>query len=42
MCLFHLEHQVCAVLKTIKKGFVFVRGAEVAAEGEDGIIILQR
>ena len=32
---------MCAVLQTIKEGFVFVGGAEAAAEVEDGVVIVQ-
>ena len=33
---------MCAVLEAVEKGFMFVGGAELATEVEDGVAIFQR
>ena len=37
-----LLHQVCTVKQTVMECFVLVGGAEAAAEGKDGVVIVQR
>ena len=39
---FQFYHPLCAIVETVKEGFILVSRAEAAAEMECGIVVIQR
>ena len=42
LILFKFAHQICTVLETIDKSFMFIGATEATTEVEDGIVIFKR